>query len=268
MPNAISILLIGCGNMGSALLEGWLRAGIDPQSIAVVEPSAPVKPGVTRYRALADLPPRFQADTVVLAVKPQAMSDALAQLPAFEKHAGPLFISIAAGKTLGYFAQHLGPAAAVVRAMPNTPALIGRGVTVLCANAQAGEDRKHRAESLLRAVGSVYWLADESRMHAVTALSGSGPAYVFYFVEALIAAAVQLGLEESLARKLAIETVEGSAALAAQTGELPEQLRINVTSPGGTTEAALNIAIQDRALASLIARMLTAAAARSAELSA
>jgi pyrroline-5-carboxylate reductase len=269
MPDASpSLLLAGCGKMGSALLSGWLRAGIPASGITVADPAGCGMKGIASYPALSALPARFQSDIVLLAVKPQKMHEALAQLPAFLKQTGPLYISIAAGKTLAFFAQQLGQDAAVVRAMPNTPALIGRGVTALCANGEVTPRQKRDAELLLQAVGSVVWLAEEEKLHAVTALSGSGPAYVFYFLEALVAAGVKLGLDEAVAKQLAIETVEGSAALAGRTGELLEQLRINVTSPGGTTEAALKVAMQDNAFAGLIERMLAAAAKRSAELSA
>ena len=175
---------------------------------------------------------------VLLAVKPQLMD---AVLPALARliAADTLVLSIAAGKPIAVFEQALGAAVSVVRAMPNTPAAVGRGVTVLCANARADAGQRALAERLMAAVGQVHWIEDEDLMHAVTAVSGSGPAYVFHLIEALAAGGVAAGLPAPLAMELARGTVVGAGALAAQSSESAAQLRVNVTSPGGTTAAAL-----------------------------
>ncbi len=266
-----SILLIGCGKMGFALVKGWLR-GMDGTRITLVDPNPnpellALAAGMRHYALPADVPSDLRFTVVMLAVKPQSMDMALGEIPAAIRKQSPLYISVAAGRTLGYFTDRLGEHAAVIRAMPNTPALIGRGITVLCANAGVNHAQKHEAASLLKAVGSVVWLQDESKMDAVTALSGSGPAYVFYFLDALVGAAVKLGLDSDMARQLAIETLGGSAALAEQSGRPFEQLRRDVTSPGGTTEAALTILTQRDVFTSLIDETLAAAAKRAKELS-
>jgi pyrroline-5-carboxylate reductase len=177
----------------------------------------------------------------------------------------PLYLSIAAGKTLQYLKKHLGDAA-IVRTMPNIPALIGKGISVLCANAKVSKVQKQLATTLLKAAGEVVWLEDESQMDAVTALSGSGPAYVFLFMEALIEAGITQGLLEKMCKQLVMETVLGSAALAKTSKESLSILRQNVTSPGGTTEAALNLLTKKNALKMLLAEAVAGAVKRSREL--
>jgi pyrroline-5-carboxylate reductase len=202
-------------------------------------------------------------DCIVLAVKPQSMDVVLSSCA--KAHTGSLYLSIAAGKTLGYFEKHLGKAA-VVRAMPNTPALIRKGISALCANTYVNAQQKQLATSLLEAAGEVVWLNDEAQMDAVTAISGSGPAYVFLFMEALIAAGLAQELSEEIATKLALHTVRGSVKLAMKSDELLADLRKNVTSPGGTTEAALKVLMKEDGLKALISKAVAAAIGRAKEL--
>ena len=264
------LLLLGCGKMGGALLRGWLDqriAGTADKPVFVVEPSdVALKPlagaaNVTRVSDVNGLKP----SVVLLAVKPQMMDAALASLGAV-KESKPLFLSIAAGKTLGYFAKHLGAGAAVVRSMPNTPASVGRGVTVAVANRHVTPAMRETAQALLAAVGEVHWVADEGLLDAVTAVSGGGPAYVFLLIEALAEAGRQAGLPADLAMRLARVTVQGSGELARLSGESPSVLRQNVTSPNGTTLEALKILMAVDGLQPLFNRAIAAAAKRSREL--
>jgi len=265
-----SLLLVGCGKMGGALLGGWeqRRAQLNLITIDVIEPDYPhAFAGISSYKHLDALPTNRLPAVIVFAVKPQQLADIL---PAYQKRFGehrPLYISIAAGKSLAFFAGHLGENAHVVRAMPNTPALVGEGMTVLCAARTLPQSSRHVASQLMEAVGKVEWLEEESLMDAVTAISGSGPAYVFLFLDALTKAGIRAGLPEKLATKLALQTVAGSCALADAPGaDSFEQLRKNVTSPGGTTEAALQILMEDRALEQLVEEAVMAAKERSIEL--
>lgn len=256
-----SLLLVGCGRMGGALLAMWQAEGCD---IAVIEPGRPAPPAANAYPALATLPEDFSPAVVVFAVKPQSLESVL---PEYAERFGdaPLYVSIAAGKDLAFYARHLGPDARVIRAMPNTPALVGRGMTALCANACVTDADREIASALFAAVGQVAEVP-EAAMHAVTALSGSGPAYAFLFMEALAEAGARLGLDASLARHLAMQTVAGATALAAKDTRDLASLRRDVTSPGGTTEAALSVLMENGALTALMGRAMTAADARSKEL--
>ncbi len=263
-------VLIGAGKMGGALLSGWLDRGIDPAALRIVDPAAPDE---TRARAAAAgltieaAPPHgLKARVLLIAVKPQMMGAALPQLAAMG--AGEtLFVSIAAGTTLATYAEILGPRAPVVRAMPNTPAAIGRGITAIIGNARASAADLGLAEGLLAAVGQVVRLEEESQMDAVTAVSGSGPAYVFHLIETLAAAGVAEGLAPDLAMRLAKATVGGAGQLAEEAAEDPAQLRVNVTSPGGTTAAALAVLMDPEAgFPALLPRAVKAAADRGREL--
>jgi pyrroline-5-carboxylate reductase len=263
------IVLAGGGKMGGALLEGWLGSGLAPAKVHVVEPD----PG--RRRALGslgvgiatsaeELPASLPAATLVIAVKPQVLD---AAVPPLRRHAGPgsLVLSIAAGKTIATLERLLG-AVAIVRAMPNTPACVGRGASVLCAGDHAGAEHRAQAEALLAAVGEVHWVEDEALMHVVTAMSGGGPAYVFLLIEALAAAAVRQGLPEELSLRLARATVSGSGELARLSPLPADRLRADVTSPGGTTQAALAVLMAEDGLRPLIDRAIAAATRRSVEL--
>jgi pyrroline-5-carboxylate reductase len=253
----MNILLVGCGKMGGALLTRW--QGIDLfGDILVIDPQAE-----NALKAREDVPLDFVPDIVVFAVKPQALAEITPAYRVFDK---AVFISIAAGKTTGFFERHLGVAAKIVRCMPNTPAAIGRGITVACANKNVSADEKSTAQKLLGAVGEVLWVDDESKLDAVTALSGSGPAYVFLLIEILAKAGINAGLAPDMAEKLARATVTGSAALAeAEAGTPASKLRENVTSPKGTTEAALSV-LMDGALQEIYDRAISAATTRAAEL--
>ena len=263
----VEIALIGFGNMGQALVRGWLASGRDPCSIAVVEPVAAARAAAEQLGVTAaeELGAARAADVVVLAVKPNQLSSVLPHCAAAAR-AGAVVLSIAAGKTIGEIGKGLDPGAAVVRAMPNTPAAIGRGMTVLVANAAAARSQRELCEELVAAVGAVAWVDDERHMDAVTAISGSGPAYVFLLIECLEQAAIELGLDAALAKQLAIATVAGAGEYAAKAGEAPAELRRRVTSPKGTTEAALAVLMATPGMRELLVRATEAAARRSREL--
>jgi len=264
------LLLVGGGKMGGALVTGWLDRGIDPGGITVIDPDAATREahrrrGVNAVAGIDELPTDFAPAVALLAVKPQMMDEVL---PPYARFAGPdtVFLSIAAGRTIASLTRHLGEDAAVVRSIPNTPAAVGRGVTVLCANEAAGERQRAACEELMRAVGETGWVEDEALIDAVTAVAGSGPAYVFHMIECLAAAGVEQGLPDELARRIARATVAGAGELARQSEESAEQLRANVTSPGGTTQAALNELMAGDGLRPLIGRTVAAAVRRSREL--
>ena len=240
------LVLVGCGKMGSALLGGWRAHGLAAAEVFVVEPDGPMREAMrARYGVVAvgeagALPAELRPRALVFAVKPQVMG---AVLPAYQAlaHSGAAILSIAAGTVIARFEAAFGDGTPVVRAMPNTPAAIGQGVTALCANAHASAAQKQLCEALMAAVGSVHWIDDEDQMHAITAMSGGGPAYVFLLIETLARAGISCGLPADLAWPLARATVAGGGALAAHSAEPVEVLRQNVTSPGGTTQAALEV---------------------------
>lgn len=262
-----AIVLAGCGKMGGALLGGWIEQGTAPESVLVVEPNdIPLPAGVTRVAAPADIPPGVTAEVVVLAVKPQVMPDVL---PAYARFVdgGAVFLSIAAGRSISFFRGLLGETAAVVRAMPNTPAAIGRGMTVLCAGPGVDETQKTFCMNMVSGVGLAAWIEDEALMDAVTGVSGSGPAYVFYMVEAMAKAGEAMGLPADLAMMLARQTVSGAGELLNRSPEPAEQLRRNVTSPGGTTAAALEVLMHpEGGLTPLMEKAVAAATRRGREL--
>jgi len=263
------LLLLGCGKMGGALLSRWLDRGLPADGVAVVEPNAAVfEPfaarGVARYDRVGDLPRDVAPKIVILAVKPQVMAAATGDLRRLAV-AGSVFLSIAAGKTIASLEALLGDAA-LVRAMPNTPALVGCGTAVLVANPRVAQRQRDDCEALLAAVGETAWVDCESLLDAVTAVSGSGPAYVFYLIECMAQAGIAAGLPEELSMQIARSTVTGAGELVRQSGEAAAQLRRNVTSPGGTTQAALEVLMADDGLAPLMARAIAAAAERSREL--
>lgn len=266
-----SILLVGCGRMGGALLRGWFDRGLAPAQACVVEPAIStlrwaVDAGAACVDDFAAIPEGFKPDLIVFAIKPQMMGEVVPQYTDMVA-AGAGVLSIAAGTEIAFYARQFGDSAPVLRAMPNTPAAIGLGMSVLVANAAVDDRLRRLAESLMGAVGEVAWIDDESLMDAVTAVSGSGPAYVFLLIEAMAAAGESVGLSHDLAAKLAQATVTGAGALAAQAEEPASVLRENVTSPGGTTAAALEILMRDRGgLGELMRDAIAAAARRSREL--
>lgn len=260
------VVLLGCGKMGGAILKGWLAAGLPAASAVVIEPRPEpwlAEAGVRLARPEEALPEAPAA--VMLAVKPQMMEAALPRVAPLIGPRSPA-LSIAAGLTLGWFEARLASGAPVIRAMPNTPAAVGRGISALIANAP-GEAFLPLAEALLSAVGETARLGEESQMDAVTALSGGGPAYVFHMIEAMAAAGEAAGLSPDLAMTLARATVCGAGELAWGSAESAETLRVNVTSPGGTTAEALKVLMDpESGLPPLMRRAIAAAAARSRDL--
>lgn len=258
------LVLLGCGKMGSAMLAGWLAQGLPPTSVWVVEPHPSDWLKQTGVDLSGDMP---GAPAVVLvAVKPQMMAQALPRLQAMG-NGETLFISVAAGITLDYFETVLGADTPIVRAMPNTPAAISQGITAIIGNHAAGARAMEEAEALLQAVGAVVRLTDEAQIDAVTGVSGSGPAYVFHMIECMAAAGEAQGLDPAIAMQLAKATVAGAGALAMAAQETPAQLRVNVTSPHGTTQAALEVLMDESAgLPPLMQRAVKAASDRSREL--
>lgn len=264
------VLLVGAGNMGGALLSGWMGAGMSSDYFRVVTPNPEKREnlrtrlGIAAVASVDDLG-AFRPDAIILAVKPQILAGVLADYARFTG-SGAVFISVAAGKTLAFLNAHLGGDAQLVRAMPNTPCLIGKGVTGLVARGTLSPAHTSLAETLFSAVGSTHWLESESQMNALIAVSGSGPAYMFLFLDYLTRAGVELGLSEALARKLACETMSGSAALALDADASLEQLRKQVTSPNGTTEAALSVFMQNDGFRLLVFNALSQAVKRAESL--
>ena len=261
------LVLVGAGKMGSALLEGWLRFGLDPKHITVLEPQ-PTPPIAALASQGLRLNPalhgRGDVAAVVIAVKPQTAAEAIPPLKPMIG-ASTVVVSIMAGRTLRFIAGALNAPCALVRAMPNTPAAIGRGITVAVPR-NVNPAQRELAHRLLCATGTVEWTDDEALMDAVTAVSGSGPAYVFLLAEALADAGVASGLPPSLAAKLARETVAGSGELLHRSELDAAVLRQNVTSPGGTTAAALDVLMGKDGLAQLMRKAVAAATKRSREL--
>ncbi|MEW5704621.1 MAG: pyrroline-5-carboxylate reductase [Pseudomonadota bacterium] len=263
------VLLVGCGRMGGAMLDGWLAQGAAPERIVVVEPNPAGafhhRAGLRRVVSVQAIEAAFRPAAVVFAVKPQEIAALIDGYRRFV-NAGTVFLSILAGKRIDFFEKRLGKEAALVRAMPNTPAAIRRGITVACANAAVDAESRALCQRLLAAVGEVEWVAAEALLDLVTAVSGSGPAYVFLFTECLAKAGIKAGLPAPLAWRLARATVSGSGSLLDQSSEAPEVLRQHVTSPGGTTAAAVDELLADDALEALLERAVAAAVRRSREL--
>jgi len=263
----MKITFIGGGNMAIALISGLYRQGLSATAIQVVEPFAQAREALTErfgVRCTANVDAAaLNCHVLVLAVKPQQMREAVA--PLVGKLTAQLVVSIAAGLRLSDISRWLGGYRHLVRTMPNTPALIGAGVTGLCADQGVNQDGRDNAENLMRAVGTTFWVADEAQMDAVTAVSGSGPGYVFYFLEAMERTALDLGFDADTARRISIETFVGAARLAAQSSDPLATLRQRVTSKGGTTEAAL-LSFDASGIAAAIASGIRAADARGREL--
>ena len=267
-----SILLVGCGKMGGALLAGWLDQGVSTDQILVVEPSidaerSSIPEGVSVLKDAADITDDFKPAVVIFAVKPQVMGEVVHLYDRFTA-VGAVFMSIAAGTPIRFFEDTLGVGVGVVRVMPNTPAAVRRGMSVLCANVHADQVQQNLCTELMAAVGDTAWLKDEGLMDAVTAVSGSGPAYVFHLIECLAQAAEDVGLAPDLASRLALQTVSGSGELARLSDDEAAQLRINVTSPGGTTQAALEVLMGEDGLQTLMTAAVRAAEIRGRELGA
>lgn len=266
----VKVVLAGCGNMGFAMLAGWLKSGrLQPSETFVVEPNADLraraeKLGVAASADASSLP-SGTPKLVVLAVKPQVIRDVTAAY----KHLGngqTSFVSVAAGTPIATFEDVLGSNTPIIRVMPNTPAAIGKGMMVVYANPHVSDETKQFVNELLAASGAVTTIEDEKLMDAVTAVSGSGPAYIFHFIEALTAAAEHAGLPADTAKLLAMQTVYGAACLAVESGEEPGLLRQQVTSPNGTTAAALGILMGGDRLKTLLTEAVDAARLRSIEL--
>jgi len=260
------LLLVGCGKMGGAMLDGWLARKLPPKKIIVLEPQ-PSKAIKALAKHGVRINPRGDVGDVaalVIAVKPQTAPDALPSLPALAD-SKTVVVSIMAGRTVGFLEKHFAKSA-VVRAMPNTPAAIGRGITVAVGNKRVTASARKLAHGLLAATGSVEWVDDEALMDAVTAVSGSGPAYVFLLAEAMAQAGVAAGLPPTLAEKLARETVAGSGELLHRSPLPAATLRQNVTSPGGTTAAALEVLMSNDGVPPLMTKAVAAATRRGKEL--
>lgn len=265
------LLLVGCGKMGTALLRGWIDHGLGKDDVIVVEPAAEAQQsigaalGVEVVAEADEIGPDFRCRAAVFAVKPQMMAGVL---PVYAKRmtGETLVISVAAGTSIERFEDAFGDETPIVRAMPNTPAAIGQGVTALFANPHVSETQRGLAQALMAAVGTVHWIDDEALMHPITAMSGGGPAYVFLLIETLAQAGIASGLPEDLAWPMARTTVIGSGALAAASDEPAAILRRNVTSPGGTTEAALRVLMADDGVQPLFDRAMAAATERSKDL--
>ncbi|MFZ2100249.1 MAG: pyrroline-5-carboxylate reductase [Oricola sp.] len=271
MPGNGKVVLAGCGNMGFAMLQGWLDAKVlTPGDVFVVEPNEGLRDraartGVTTVADAADLPRDLAPATVILAVKPQVMD---AALPAYRDFAerGAAIVSVAAGIRIERFEKALGDRTAVIRVMPNTPAAVGAGMMVICANSHVDAAQMDFARQLMAASGEVAVIADEGLMDAVTAVSGSGPAYLFHMIEALTEAAKAAGLPDDIASLLSGQTIYGAAVYARQSGVAPGMLREQVTSPNGTTAAALSVLMGEDRLTKLMTEAVEAARARSVEL--
>ena len=264
-----TLVLVGAGKMGGAMLEGWLKGGADPKKIVAFDPSPPPevkalldKHGIRLNPNVADV---TDAEVVLIAVKPQVMEDVLPGIVPVGR-SKPLILSIAAGKTIATFERHFGAGAAVIRTIPHTPAAVGRGITAMASNSNVSAAQLQLARALLSAVGEVVTVDNESQIDAVTAVSGSGPAYVFYVTECLAAAGEKLGLAPELAMQLARATVAGSGELMRATGLPAATLRQNVTSPKGTTYAALQVLMAEDGLQPLFDKAVAAADKRSREL--
>lgn len=269
------LLVIGCGNMGRALVEGWRASGIGPEAVLVVDRNRDklhdlqVRLGIAGFLSLKEIPTTFTPAAILFATKPSGLADAMKELTQRVMRPLPLVMSVAAGKSLAFYGEHLWPSTPVIRIMPNTPVSVREGVSACIGNQHVTTLHRTLLTNLMEAVGLVAWMEEESQMHLVTALSGSGPAYLFYFIECLITAAVKEGMDEQTATALAIQTIKGAALMATDIHTPISQLRKDVTSPNGTTEAALKVLMGagHNALQSMIHQAMQAAAVRSEELS-
>lgn len=264
-----TLVLAGVGKMGGAMLEGWLKAGADPRKIMAVDPhpSDDMRQTLKSHNIAHNpvLSAIHDAEVVIIAVKPQVLDSVLPELQVLNT-SRPLIVSIVAGKTIATFAQYFGQDAAIIRAMPNTPAAIGHGITAMVANASVSKEQVALATALFTSSGEVLTVAEEAMIDLVTAVSGSGPAYIFYLTECMAAAGVKIGLPPALAMQLARATVSGSGELMRQSGIDAATLRQNVTSPNGTTHAALQVLMAEDGMGPLFEKAIAAAANRAKEL--
>jgi pyrroline-5-carboxylate reductase len=264
-----SLVLVGAGKMGGAMLQGWLKAGVPARQIVALDPQPPaeVKALIDKFgiRHNPDIHSVTDAEVILVAVKPQVMDDVLASLTSLAS-SRPLVLSVVAGKTIARLAHFFGSNAAIIRTISNTPAAIGRGITAMASNTNVSPAQEALAEQLLSSIGEVVRVPAEEQIDWVTAVSGSGPAYVFWLTECLTAAGAKLGLDPKLAEQLARATVAGSGELMRQSGMDAATLRQNVTSPNGTTFAALQHLMANDGLMPLMERAIAAAAKRSKEL--
>ena len=260
-----TLVLVGAGKMGGAMLDGWLALGLDPAKIAIQEPDPAPEIAALVARGVRINPASVSdASVIVIAVKPQVAAEVVPKLKTLLRP-GAIAVSVMAGKTIGFLEGALGDCA-IVRSIPNTPAAVGRGITVAVPNAKVTAEQRALADTLLRSIGAVEWVDDEGLIDAATAVSGSGPAYVFLLAESLARAGTAAGLPAGLAARLARATVSGSGELLHRSPLDAATLRQNVTSPGGTTAAALNVLMADDGLNSLMEKAIAAATKRSREL--
>ncbi len=264
-----TLVLVGAGKMGGAMLAGWLRGGADSRKIVVLDPSpAPEVKALIEKHAVGWNPPVpsiTNAEVLLIAVKPQMMEDVLPSVVPLAT-SKPLIISVAAGKTIASFERRFGSTAAIIRTIPNTPAAVGRGITAMATNSHVSPAQLELARALLSAIGEVVTVPDETMIDAATAVSGSGPAYVFYLTECLAAAGAKAGLPADLAMQLARATVAGAGELMRLSSESATTLRQNVTSRKGTTDAALQVLMADNGMQPLFEKAIAAATRRSREL--
>ena len=269
VPLSGLLVLLGAGKMGGAMLEGWLAQGVPADRIVTLDPSPPPEvAALIASRGVSHNPDPASLkglEVLLVAVKPQVMDDVLANLGTLPGEK-PLVVSVAAGKTIASFEKHFGSDAAIVRSIPNTPAAIGRGITAMALNRNVSAAQRALAQSLLGAVGEVVTVEDESLIDVATAVSGSGPAYVFYVTECLAQAGAKAGLPADLAMQLARATVAGAGELMRASGLPAATLRQNVTSPKGTTHAALQVLMAENGIGPLFEAAVAAAARRSREL--
>jgi pyrroline-5-carboxylate reductase len=264
-----TLVLLGAGKMGGAMLEGWLKAGANPRKIVAIDPAPPPevralleKHGISHNPEVATI---SDAEVVLVAVKPQIMDEVLVPLRGLAK-SKPLILSVVAGKTISKLAAHFGEDASIIRTIPNTPAAVGRGITAMVGNVHVLASQMELAEQLLSSIGEVVRVEREEQIDWATGVSGSGPAYVFWFTECLTEAGVKLGFPRDIAEKLARATVAGSGELMRQSGIDASTLRKNVTSPNGTTYAALQVLMAESGIQPIVEKAVAAAAHRSKEL--
>lgn len=264
-----TLVLAGVGKMGGAMLEGWLKSGADANKIVAIDPKPPQevidllnRNGIRHNPPIASI---TNAEVIMIAVKPQVMDDVLPNLVPLQS-SKPLILSVAAGRTIATFAKYFGADASIIRTMPNTPAAIGRGITAISPNPNVSKTQLDLATALLSSTGEVVTVENESMIDLVTAVSGSGPAYIFYLTECMAAAGEKIGLPPALAMQLARATVAGSGELMRQSGIDAATLRQNVTSPNGTTYAALQVLMANDGMMPLFEKAIKAAADRSKEL--